>query len=321
MNSAEKTQIKAALHYLTTPQTSLKRLSWPRWLFPRHGKLLPGRSRPRPARGKRGDRGTLCLGWSCTGAPEKRGGSGASGCPGQTELGEEPARALSPGNVALRSLRRSETAKKPAPGMGCPSPRGCPRLRGPASPGAAEGTVTPQVGECPCSCPSPSAAGSEGGPHSLHGEPGADCFGDARGPAAPNASARCPTFGTSAAGQGGTRDPSPPHQGPLCRTPTRGRAMGRGATAASRGSASVAGEHQNTAREMLTEVKPGRAGGTVREAAGRPARDPAAAGRGGRALRYQPVLPCAGQVRNEANRRKLPSVRIEEEKGREEPTA
>lgn len=38
--------------------------------------------------------------------------------------------------------------------------------------------------------------------------------------------------------------------------------MGRGATAASRGSAGVAGEHPNTVQEVLTDVKPGPAAGT-----------------------------------------------------------
>jgi len=74
-----------------------------------------------------GDRGTLCRGCSRSGAPVTQRGSGRRG---QRELGEKPSQTLSPGNAALRSLQRSETAKNLAPGTGVPTAPGSGQRRG-----------------------------------------------------------------------------------------------------------------------------------------------------------------------------------------------
>lgn len=113
VNSAEKTQIKAALRYLTTPQKSRKGLSHPATALPGPGAGHTGGSgHPVPA---------------VVSHPDTREASGLR-APGTDGAGRGTVSCAFPRE--RRSLQRSETAKTAAPGTGASEARGCPRLRG-----------------------------------------------------------------------------------------------------------------------------------------------------------------------------------------------
>lgn len=125
VNSAEKTQIKAALRYFTTPQTSRKGLSHPAMALPVAPKA-PARAQPtQPGAGQTGGLGHPVP--VVVSHPDTREASGLR-APGADGAGRGTVSCAFPRE--RRSLQRSETVKTPVPGTGASEARGCPRLRG-----------------------------------------------------------------------------------------------------------------------------------------------------------------------------------------------
>lgn len=193
VNSAEKTQIKAALCYLTTPQTNLKRLSHPVLVLPTAGvaqdKEMIGAPHP----------------WSGL-APVLRlhradgAGRGTSSAPVPRERHSAPCKGL-------------KKPKKQRQVLECPRPRVVPKGLGSSQP---QGQSHHRRANVARSCPSPGPARSKGGLSSPQGELQIPRSGSAKH------QRLLPVFVISAAGLGDAQDPSPSHHHYLRWIPTRG---------------------------------------------------------------------------------------------------